>query len=563
MGGLTALYCPPEALNGRPSGHSDQYSLAIVYQEMLTGQLPFGGRTAAQLAAQHLHSPPMLAVLPPSDQPIVARALSKNPDQRFPSCRMFADTLVAFEESRSTSVRRPVPAARRPIPYSRAAKTEPLSLPASPNANAAPGLSSSTIKVRLAASEIRDLPRIDLASADSRSRPTVFVGVGRTAGRILSQLRCRLRTRYRRSSGRPRLADAAARYGLERPRSHDLQAGRRFDSCPKHVGHSLAGAQGLPRELEAVFGMARAAAGSTTFPGRCRRKVCVRSAGSRLSTTARRFSTVCAAPSRRQRARKPSTDRGKQQDSNSPVNRPTCLSSRRLPGEPEAVSRSIWVTPSAKYWASCNCPISASLVFSRIRRAAKRHPAIWRSPTRWLPSRSCGTSAARRGYFPGDPSCDLPAFYENHATFHETYFVHLGNELGDREFESAADRLAEYLYQNTLAPGALFFDESRRVVGNGTDENSLAADRLRTFGLALFDAPDVEPEQDDGLHAPSGESAEDTRTDVEDTQQLDGAPAIAGRQMLRRCPRAHRLRRRPADVGSRSCRNEPRAAYPG
>ena len=65
VGGLTALYCPPEVLNGRPSGHSDQYSLAIVYQEMLTGQLPFGGRTAAQLAAQHLHSPPMLAVLPP------------------------------------------------------------------------------------------------------------------------------------------------------------------------------------------------------------------------------------------------------------------------------------------------------------------------------------------------------------------------------------------------------------------------------------------------------------------------------------------------------------------
>ena len=35
---------------------SDQYSLAIVFQEMLTGERPFSGGTAAQLANQHLHS---------------------------------------------------------------------------------------------------------------------------------------------------------------------------------------------------------------------------------------------------------------------------------------------------------------------------------------------------------------------------------------------------------------------------------------------------------------------------------------------------------------------------
>ena len=126
VGGLTAIYCPPEALNGRPSGHSDQYSLAIVYQEMLTGQLPFGGRTAAQLAAQHLHSPPMLAVLPPADQPVVARALSKNPDQRFPSCRSLADTLIELGDSRSRSARRAPSSGRRSTPRGRPTKTEPL-----------------------------------------------------------------------------------------------------------------------------------------------------------------------------------------------------------------------------------------------------------------------------------------------------------------------------------------------------------------------------------------------------------------------------------------------------
>ena len=47
MGGLTPIYAVPEVFDGHPSLHSDQYSLAIVYQEMLTGALPFPGRTPA------------------------------------------------------------------------------------------------------------------------------------------------------------------------------------------------------------------------------------------------------------------------------------------------------------------------------------------------------------------------------------------------------------------------------------------------------------------------------------------------------------------------------------
>ncbi len=39
--GLTPTYAPPELFEGKPNRHSDQYSLAIVYSEMLTGELPF------------------------------------------------------------------------------------------------------------------------------------------------------------------------------------------------------------------------------------------------------------------------------------------------------------------------------------------------------------------------------------------------------------------------------------------------------------------------------------------------------------------------------------------
>ena len=87
VGGLTPTYAAPEVFKGHPSLNSDQYSLAVVYQELLTGVLPFSGRNHEQLATQHQCSSPRLAPLPPDDQPAIARALAKNPTDRYPSCR--------------------------------------------------------------------------------------------------------------------------------------------------------------------------------------------------------------------------------------------------------------------------------------------------------------------------------------------------------------------------------------------------------------------------------------------------------------------------------------------
>ncbi len=87
MGGLTPIYAPPEVFEGRPTKHSDQYSLAIVYQEMLSGVLPFPGKTAAQLAAQHLNARPRMAALPEADQQVIGKGLAKNPNERFGNCR--------------------------------------------------------------------------------------------------------------------------------------------------------------------------------------------------------------------------------------------------------------------------------------------------------------------------------------------------------------------------------------------------------------------------------------------------------------------------------------------
>ena len=92
ISGLTPVYAAPELFDGRPNNHSDQYSLAIVYQEMLTGVLPYEGRTTAQLAAQHLHGQPRLDPLPAADRATIARALSKEPERRFLSCREMVES---------------------------------------------------------------------------------------------------------------------------------------------------------------------------------------------------------------------------------------------------------------------------------------------------------------------------------------------------------------------------------------------------------------------------------------------------------------------------------------
>src|SRR5437899_1156259 len=81
LGGVTPLYAAPETFKGKISKHSDQYSLAIVYQELLTGQRPFVGKNVRQLAQEHLEGKPELRPLPEAERPIMLRALAKNPDE--------------------------------------------------------------------------------------------------------------------------------------------------------------------------------------------------------------------------------------------------------------------------------------------------------------------------------------------------------------------------------------------------------------------------------------------------------------------------------------------------
>src|SRR5262249_37402075 len=82
----------PELFDKEGSRHADQYSLALIYQEMLTGTHPHAGQ-ARQVPGRGRRQV-NLGPLPPGDRPAVARALAADPAQRFGSWAGFGRALV-------------------------------------------------------------------------------------------------------------------------------------------------------------------------------------------------------------------------------------------------------------------------------------------------------------------------------------------------------------------------------------------------------------------------------------------------------------------------------------
>jgi hypothetical protein len=104
----TPHYMAPEQAVGQPvDGRTDQYALAVVGFEMLTGHVPFDDVTPHAIIQRHINAaPPDLASLRPDAPPnvvaAISRALSKAPSNRFATMEDFAAAL-AGAGSRATA----------------------------------------------------------------------------------------------------------------------------------------------------------------------------------------------------------------------------------------------------------------------------------------------------------------------------------------------------------------------------------------------------------------------------------------------------------------------------
>lgn len=100
-------YLPPEQAAGKGSTiRSDIYSMGILMYELLTGQVPYKGDNAVEIALKHLKEPlpsirKILPELPQSIENIILKATAKNPQNRYKDAReMHQDIITALDESR-------------------------------------------------------------------------------------------------------------------------------------------------------------------------------------------------------------------------------------------------------------------------------------------------------------------------------------------------------------------------------------------------------------------------------------------------------------------------------
>lgn len=132
--GTPTYMSPEQILRPRSVDHrTDIYSAAVVFFEMLAGRPPFDDETEYGIKKQHVETPPDLSLLQPSLPPAlvaaIARALEKDPEDRYASAGLF---LQAIEQAvpgpvtmaapptvpsyRPTTLEPPMAGGARPVP---------------------------------------------------------------------------------------------------------------------------------------------------------------------------------------------------------------------------------------------------------------------------------------------------------------------------------------------------------------------------------------------------------------------------------------------------------------
>lgn len=468
MSGLTPAYAPPELFDGRPNRTSDQYSLAVVYAEMVSGKRPFGGTTAAQLAVQHMQAKPHLRHLPPRDQDIVFKALAKDPLLRFPSCREFVEELIS-REGRSTPKKR-----RRLNPTPRAdgdANTIQLSGRKSTGGTMVVSTESLVGGLTPAVVEKRGPISCDPSVADVR--PTLFVGIGSTGTQIIRKLQAKIRGHIGELESLPAIGclciDADRRSLIEsadgmhadsinhneilaiplrKPEDYRNDANMHLEWLSRRWIYNI------PRSLQTEglrpLGRLAFVDHSDAFFARVKDILNKITATEALATTA--YTTGLT-----------------------PVKEPP----------------RVFVVSSIAGGIGSGCAIDVAYAL-RVALAELGVPddtvhGILIHSTAKLDRDSqiavANTYACLSelqhyttfGY-PGDESCGLPPFAEGDAAFKQTYFVNLGTDIREDDYDAAISSIADYLVFNSVSPCSPFFDACRNE--DESDDGS-----MRTLGV--------------------------------------------------------------------------------
>jgi hypothetical protein len=485
VGGLTPLYSAPEVFQGAPTVYSDQYSLAVLYQEMLTGVLPFDGATAAELTLQHLHDDPNLTPLPASDRYIVSRALAKEPTQRYANCTELVEALVTGGKGQAESASSSAwsvpevslesaapaaPAERRRGPVTEFFGEELAQRPKEIT-------NSMLLAVEpLEATDPVALPPLELPAAAGACRPTVVIGIGGAAGDVLRQLRQRIARQYGEDSlpavqlllldsdpkaiGRALEGDArialkpeeTLSLPLRRPQEYREQSGRLMRWLSRRWLYNI------PRSLR-TEGMRPL--GRLAFADHARQAV----------QRIRMALSAAVDPEGLQASRERTA-----LDFQGPAPRVYVIAAiSGGAGSGMSLDVGYAVRAALEKMGAVDAPVVG--IFLHATGRDPRHCDLAKvNSFAWLTEYNHFHRAG--GAFPGDESCGLPAMPAGRKAFDSAYLLDLGIEPEDGASLAAAHAIAEYVYLDALTPAQAFFEACRREA----DLPSGAAP-LRTFAV--------------------------------------------------------------------------------
>ena len=94
----TVHYMAPEIGSGTYSKTIDVYALGVMLYEMLTGRLPFTGSSMGEVLMRHLSDTPDVSGIPDPFAGVIAKALKKDPAERFQDVDEILDRLTSVAE---------------------------------------------------------------------------------------------------------------------------------------------------------------------------------------------------------------------------------------------------------------------------------------------------------------------------------------------------------------------------------------------------------------------------------------------------------------------------------
>jgi hypothetical protein len=480
-GGVTPMYAPPEAFDDRVSRYSDQYSLAVVYQEMLTGVRPFPGTTMMQLAAQHLNSPPLLTPLPAGDRAAIARALSKTPEQRFPSCLKMVEALAASG-----------PSGREVQQGSgSAADIGPLSVAATPSCSVAPegktvrGLAGPVGRTdRLAEGQAAPTAR----TGRSGLRPTLFLGLGGLAAATLVRLKKRLCDKQGELAEAPifrLLLVDSDREHLRQAR----QAGPRgaLDApetllAPLHLPeYYRAESRKLLRWLDRrwFYGIPRSLQTEGVRP--LGRLALVDNAADVLAGVRDSLAQITSAEAI---ARTVSATGAEVRDPQPRVFVIAAITGGT--GGGMLVNMAYAVRQALAELDLSASGLCGMLLYATSPSRADREVARVNA---YATLSELDHFSRPEAAYPGDPDYGLLPFGPGHPPFEECYLVHLGEALDGAAAQDATELLADYLFLDACPQGGALLDQLREQTHPAPGEQP----RLRSIGLERLGAPGQRP----------------------------------------------------------------------